>query len=72
MIHRRRRTHALKLLDADMDLFDPNIVLKMGHADFRHTKPPVFCAAERYPKERALQVLTREPRQNAAPGPVLF
>jgi hypothetical protein len=55
-----------------MYFFDPNIVVKVGHPGFRHTRPPVYRAAERYPKERAVQVVTCRPPQNAAPSPILF
>jgi hypothetical protein len=72
MIHRWPCAHTLKLFDSDVYFFDPNIVVKVGNADFRHTSPPVHCAAERYPKERALQVVTCLPRQNAAPWPIVF
>jgi hypothetical protein len=72
MIHRRLGPHTLKLLDADMYFLDPNIVMKVGDPDFRHTRPPVYRAAARYPKERALQVVTCRPPQNAAPSPILF
>jgi hypothetical protein len=55
-----------------MYFFNPNIVVKVGNPDFRHTRPPVYRAAERYSKERALQVVTCKPPQNAAPSPILF
>jgi hypothetical protein len=55
-----------------MYFFDPNIVVKVGDPDFRHTRPPVYRAAARYPKERALQGVTCCPPQNAAPSPIPF
>jgi hypothetical protein len=72
MIHRGPCPHTLKLLDADMYFLDPNIVVKVGNPDFRHTRPPVYRAAARYPKERAVQGVTCTPPQYAAPSPILF
>jgi hypothetical protein len=72
MIHWGPCPHTLKLLDAYVYFFDPDIVVKVGNPDFRHTRPPVYRAAARYPKERALQGVTCKPPQNAAPSPILF
>ena len=55
VVHRRPRPHALKLSYTYVDLLNADVVVEMGHANFRHLNSPCLRRGDVYSIERQAQ-----------------